>query len=216
MGTIERLGDQLREQEPQESPAADASVVAELQRQLETLAGERSSARAELEKKAGKLGALVEQLEQQDGRIASLTEQLEGAQTEVEGLQFILAARESGGPPTPAQPVAPVAASAPVGGGLGAAGPELDALTARIAELRETTEAGRERWKGVEMAVGRATQELLKLAGKEPTLQQTLYSMLPDLQQALDGGREVVSGAADGSDASQQALDALKASLPSS
>ena len=192
--------------------AADDGIVDELRKQLEQVATERATVKAELDKKASKLGTLAQAMEEQDGRIASLTRDLEAAQTELEGLQIILATREPAAAPAAAAP-APAAGG---GGDLSSIAPQVADLTARLDELHDMTAAGRERWKGVEMAVGKATQELLQLAGKEPTLQQTLYGLLPHLQQALDGGREVVSSTADGTDATQEALDALKRSLPGS
>ena len=94
--------------------------------------------------------------------------------------------------------------------------PQLDDLAAEVAALTELMAAGQERWKGVEMAVGRAAQELLQLAGKEPMLQQSLYSLLPKLQDALEGGKTLIKDGTAHSDAGQQALDALKRSLAGS
>ena len=131
---------------------------------------------------------------------------------QIQQLEDALSAAESVAQDSSAAP-APAPATAPADGGGAQAAIVLQTVRSSIAQHKNRIESDENDWKGKEVAIGKAIQDLLQMVQKNPSSRDMVYGLLNDLQGVLDSGSKMVKRNRQFIEEEEAALTSLESNL---
>ncbi|MEE2829671.1 MAG: hypothetical protein VX498_10840, partial [Myxococcota bacterium] len=200
--TITQLEEQLASADQQheaevdrleaELDAARSSTTGQVGPEAAEEAAELLAARdKKIEQKNKKLQFIAEQLEGRDAQVIELEEKTTELETELAGLRKILARKKE---KTEAPEAAPTGRP---GLDLSAIQPKLDELNEAVTKLDKHLAGGIDDWKELELFMGGAVTQLIRVTSKDPGLQKVVNPLLEQLQTSLETGRKIVEESRD-------------------